>query len=204
MERHTRGLANMSSELTAILIAATAYSVTNLDGIAVLIAVLIARPDRRGQVVFAYLLATSVVLGICFGVAALADLLPTVQWGWLGLIPLAMGIVELKRIIFPDRQRGIDRPEHGGIGKVVALVLAGSGDVVAVFAALFAESHNRPAVLMLMAAFASACLWCAVGLVLASKPRVSAIGQKVTSWLLPVIMIAAGLYILLDTTTDMH
>ena len=194
----------MSEEVTAILIAAAAYSVTNADGLMVMLAMMVGR-CRPGRVVLGFLVASSVILLICYGVASFAALLPGVQWGWLGLIPICFGVVEIKRLVFPHWDEPPQRAGSGGdCARIMLLVLAGSGDNIAVFIPLFAESSHDAAMTMLLASFATGALWCAVVVALASNPRVARAGGRVAQWLLPVILIGVGMYILMDTTTDMR
>jgi cadmium resistance protein CadD (predicted permease) len=83
-------------------------------------------------------------------------------------------------------------------------MLSNSGDSVAIFFPLLAESE-RDALLWIVSSFLlCAMLWAALAWYIADQPRIAVRIEKVGEKLVPWIMIAAGLYILLDTGTDTY
>ena len=77
-----------------------------------------------------------------------------------------------------------------------------SGDSVAIFFPLLAES-GRDALLWIVSAFLlCALLWSALAWRIADQPRIARRIEQVGEKLVPWIMIGMGVYILLDTGTD--
>lgn len=82
------------------------------------------------------------------------------------------------------------------------LMLGNSADSLAIFIPLVAESERASLAWGTAAYMVSAGLWVSLAGIIAGHPelrrRVGAIGER----LVPLVMIGAGIYILMDTATD--
>jgi cadmium resistance protein CadD (predicted permease) len=187
----------------------TSFVATNLDNLLVLVFLLGTSSRRRAAVLFGYL--TAVILVVCVaavGVAAGA-LIDPAAIGYLGVAPVAMACY----LLYQQYTRGaaMDVPEPvaenlAGEGRIwlasSLLMFSNSGDSIAVLLPLLAES-SRPALLLIVSLYlVTSLLWCAVALAIAARPGLARRIQQRGARLVPWVMIAVGLYVLLDTRTD--
>ena len=172
---------------------------TNLDNLAVLFGLIVVMGRRRPVVGFAVaqtvvlLLATAVAIGLSHSTY------PTTI-GYLGIVPLALGV---RGIWLQMSGRGkTDTQPQGAVISVVLLFLSLSIDTFAVMTPLLAESSASYRWAGLFGAVTAACLLTGVAAWGAPKAKLFAPRMARLDRIAPYIMVAVGLYILLNTGTD--
>ncbi len=181
-------------------LAAGVYASTNLDNLILLGSVAAVHP-RKQFLVSGYLLASTCLLLACVGFSLLSLVVPVQALAYLGAVPLFMGLRMLAR---PSHSAHSGKDTVPSMWAVAILILANSLDTVAAFGPLYAES-KASAVAGLSLGFAgAAALWLAVILKLASRLPDLSSWQRTLNYGPGVIMVVVGLYVLLDTVTDLQ
>ena len=131
--------------------------------------------------------------------------------GYLGLVPLLLGLILLYRSIgrggTRDRVESRAVSDNGGSGLAVAastalLTVSNSGDSMALFLPLLAESKGEALRWEVVAWLSMILLWAALARLAVGHPGLCAALQRYSRYLVPLLMIAVGTYVLLDTGTD--
>lgn len=191
----------MQSIAVVVGTAAALFAGTNLDDFVVL-AVLNAssktggRP-RRWQI-WAGQYTGVTILVIVSLLAALGLTVIPVTWIWvLGLLPLSLGVYRLAVAIRAHRTGRAQRAvSAGGLWGVVGLTLANGGDNLAAYPAVF-RTLSDPALLVTLIVFAiGVAVWCALGALLVTHHRVTSVIQAWGHWIIPVVYILIGLYVM--------
>ncbi len=190
--------------LSLIALTALAFAATNVDNVLLLVYVIGRRGQRPGPVWVGALLTSATLVALCLAVAFAVDVAPQRWIGYLGVVPLALGMRELHRLATARREpaeAARDAPPLGAAA-VTGVLLANSGDTLGALLPLFAET--RDALLFAIAAttLGMSAIGCALAYAIASHARVGPIVERVGAWLVPFALIAVGVYVLLDTTTD--
>ncbi|TGD74870.1 hypothetical protein E4634_06660 [Mangrovimicrobium sediminis] len=189
------------------VVVAAGFIATNLDNLLLLVVLMGAEPERRARHRAGYLLACTVVLAVASLGSLLGSLVDPGLIGYLGVIPLAMGLrlLVLRRNTdaAPTPQPGTPAAVAGGGMLATALLMLGnSADSLAIFIPLAAESTLRALAIGSLVFLACATLSASLAGYIAAHPelgrRITAIGEK----LVPLVMICAGAYILADTASD--
>jgi len=191
--------------LTIISVVSVAFVATSLDNLLILI-VLIGVTQRRAPLVASMLASTLTVMLACVSGVLIGGWLPPTLLGGLGLIPVGLGAYVLWRgqrteVVEP----GLSARGQSGwqlFGTSYLLLLGNSGDSLAVFLPLVAESV--PAVLpagFLVWASATV-IWVVLALLLSGNRRLARALERRGNRILPWLMIAVGVYILFNTATD--
>lgn len=195
----------MESELLIAGLAFLAFSTTNLDNVLLLVG-FAARPGQPfAAVAGGALLGVTAMLALLVAAAVLADFVPMLWLGWLGLIPLAMGLRELARLgttvgaADPD---GTDAVRPIGAVGVAGVMLAHSGDSFGALAPLFAETRRALLPLIATVVLVVTGLACGLARWIVSHPRVGPAIRAVAPRLVPFVLIAVGLYVLTNSPTD--
>jgi len=183
------------------LSAFTAQILTNLDNLAALLALTLVSGGKRS--VIGFLLAQAIVISAALLLAlGVEDVVP--HWaGYLGLIPLSLGVLALIR-----RKRGADAQANPNLESgasvimVTLLFISLSMDTFAVLAPLLADSAPSFRTAGVIGASLAALGLAAVALFGSKAPFMSgALAQRLER-LVPYVMICAGLYILSNSWTD--
>ena len=124
--------------VTGAFLGMASYAATNVDNL-LLLAALSAGGDRRRLVIGAILVSATVVLALSASASLLAGVLPPKGLGYLGVVPLALGL----RLAISGPSSHADTRAQSGVLPMAALLIANSTDTLAALAPLFAESSPQ-------------------------------------------------------------
>ncbi|EHN13020.1 putative cadmium resistance protein (CadD) [Patulibacter medicamentivorans] len=194
----------MLETLARIATAAGVFVGTNVDDLIVL-TVLFLAARAHGRPTAAQIWAGQYAgVGLLVAVSAIAALglvvVPDDRVGLLGLVPLALGLVGLRSAI---RSWGDAEPPAPavatGFASVAAVTLANGADNISVYTPML-RSIDLGASLISIAVFAVLVgAWCALGSWLGSHRPIVALLQRHGHWLVPVVFVAIGVVILLES-----
>ncbi|MDJ0530928.1 MAG: cadmium resistance transporter [Xenococcaceae cyanobacterium MO_207.B15] len=127
--------------------------------------------------------------------------------GLLGLIPLSLGFWELFQRL---RQRASNSVSDSQIVVqpsrnlmiLSIIMIANGGDSLAVFTALFADTEWYLKWLVLVSALAMSLIWFNLAIWLVRINFVSKSKERLTQMLMPLLLIGIGIYIMVDSPTD--
>lgn len=189
-----------------ISVAAGAFVATNLDNLVLLIGLFGRYSDRRYEVMFGYLAGMVIVGAATWYVGKLAGAAPVRYLGLLGVIPVAIGLLEIIRLF---RNKGVVHdPVVAGAGStaVAATLLAqlsNSADTIVTYSVLFSDANDLGDHLVLGAFAGMVLLFALVGYLALRHPWLSRPVQLYGHYLAPLILITVGLYVLSNTALDM-
>ena len=196
----------MPELLPQIAIAVMVFVSTNIDDIFLLAAFF---SDRK-------LTARSVVLGQCLGIAVLVAVSTVVAWlsmalpeGWislLGLVPLYLGLKQVKSLWTAADESAEDdeiqlqeqqmaRGLHSQMLGVAGVTIANGGDNLGVYIPMFANSLAAIPLFVIVFAVMTL-LWCFLGHVLVNNQIFGHWIRRYGHKILPVVLILLGLDIL--------
>jgi cadmium resistance protein CadD (predicted permease) len=188
------------------------FASTNVDDLLVLSAFFSDRRFARRSVIVGQFAGIGALVLLSVAAAVLAWTLPDGWLGFLGVVPLLLGIAKLwdghrncRRDTddFADRRtretkRRAAHRLRSQILSVAAVTIANGGDNLGVYVPLFATSRDAipayGAVFIVMTA-----LWCALGYSLVNNRLASGAVHRYGHRALPFVLMALGLYILSGT-----
>ncbi|GAA0777480.1 hypothetical protein E1180_16740 [Roseibium denhamense] len=184
-----------------MLTVALAYGLTNVDGFFAVLA--LAAGGRAVMAAIGFLIAHVIVLGSALVLGAGAMVFAPADLGLLGIVPVAFGFREILKNRSRKTRHAPPPPQAGSVLTATLLFLSLSTDTLVVMAAFFADTRGELDVFILLGGVAAiaATLACALAVNTVFKPTDA--GKRFFERLAPLVMIAAGVYILMDTQTDM-
>ncbi len=178
-----------------------AQVLTNLDNLAALVALMMVSGPRRTVAGFllAQLLVITAALLLAIGVD---DVIP--HWaGYLGVIPLALGLIGVFRQFRGSQSNEAPRLSSGASTLVtMMLFISLSMDTFAVLAPLLADSAPSYRIAGFVGAIMAAFTLTILGLLGGRAPIMTGGFARRLETLVPYVMICAGLYILSNSWTD--
>jgi len=195
----------LEPSVSIVLLTLSAFVSTSIDNLVMLTLILAQPVQRRLSVLVGYAGAAALIGVGGLGVARVADAVPPTLAGYLGLIPLGLGLRKLWAVYRPRPAVG-ESPQAPvqavGAAAVMGLMLANGSDTMAVLLPLFAETPEPLTYLMAGTIVVVAVGWFGLAVVLGAQPLLRQALQRVERWFLPVLLIGMGLYVLADTATD--
>jgi cadmium resistance protein CadD (predicted permease) len=194
----------MPQLIAAVVVALVVFVTTNVDDLFVLLTLFGDPTFRPRDVVAGQLLAMSSLVALSLIGALLAIVVAPAYVGLLGLAPLGIGIVAL----FRQRDAADDdaspqlNPRDNGVARVASVTLvtlANGGDNLAVYIPLFASRSRVEQAIMASVFLVMTAAWCWAAQSLINHPRLGAPIRRYARPASPYVLIALGLYILIDS-----
>lgn len=197
--------------LSTVAAAAGLFVATNIDDIVVL-TVLFAVAARgtsrlRGwQIVAGQYLGLITLIAVSFLAALGLTIVPDEWVGLLGLIPLAIGVLALVRTL-----RGKDDDDEAesalkavGLLGVAGITIANGGDNIAIYTPVFRTMSTTDILITIAVFLILLAAWCLLARAIGTNEKVTEALEKVEHWLVPVVFIGLGVFILIESGTLAH
>jgi cadmium resistance protein CadD (predicted permease) len=195
----------MFDVLIAVGLFASSFAATNVDNLALLVGWLLSGQGRRRPIFIGHLLGMLAVLLLSLAFGLGANLIPIRYVGYLGVIPIGLGLKGLYELLRKGADR--DATSNGTTMPATPLAIAATQvanglDTVLVFGPLLGDSSSGVD-LMLVGGFAVMTLvWFRLARFLEYHASRLVVLERYGHWISPIVLILVGLYILTDTITD--
>ena len=149
--------------------------------------------SRRWHVVIGqYLGFTALVLISLIGFFG-GQVLPHEWLRLFGVAPIAIGMKKL----FAKRDDHIGRTNTGTLDVGIVTFVNGA-DNIGIYAPLFAVSDARRLIVLVVVLYVLLAVWCVAGYLIHRQKAVAYTLQRRGHWIVPVVLIALGIYVLLN------
>ncbi|MBI1177806.1 transporter [bacterium] len=199
--------------LTSIPIAVGAFIVTNLDDLMVLALFFGQSRLRRRDIVAGQYLGFLALLVVCLAGLVVGAVLPRNWVGWLGVVPLTMGLfiairqlnARAKGFTAREIDHGVPQKDCGtGALGVAWVTIANGGDNLAVYMPLFANSSTAETCVIVASFLVMVACWCLLAGLFVRHPAVAGVFNRWGDWLFSTGLIALGFHILVKSDVWNH
>ncbi|ADC52016.1 MULTISPECIES: CadD family cadmium resistance transporter [Bacillaceae] len=195
--------------IVTMLTAATVYVATGIDYLVILI--LLFSQIKKGEVKHIWIgqyIGTAIIIGVSLFVAlGVANLIPQ-QWviGLLGLLPLYLGVkIWIKGEGDEDESKILSLFSSGKFNQlfvtVTFIVLASSADDFSIYVPYFTTLNMIEIFVAIIVFLIMVGVLCYVSYRLASLDLVSQKIEKYERWIVPIVFIGLGVYIMFENDT---
>lgn len=195
----------MTEISTLAALSILAYLATNMDNFAILTTLFAKYRREASWVVAGHLLAVTLVVIAAGALGEAANTINVRYLGYLGVLPLAMGLFWTYRLLRPAAGDSL-APDRGRPGAALVTTFvslaSNSTDTLLTQAIVFADTAARLDWLVAAAVLVAAIGLASLAAYSVRNPRVGPFVERYANRLAPVIMIGVGLYVLANTQTD--
>lgn len=192
----------MAHLLSVIVTATGAFVGTNVDDLVALFLLILGMPKdqlRTWQIFAGQYVGFAVLIIVSLGAAAALHGVPGTWAGLLGLVPIALGVVGLVRLV---RRRHGTADDYqpilvNGVIPVTIITVANGADNVSVYTLLFRGSAIADVVVTIAVFLVLLAVWCTIALAVGRRGRVLFDFIRVGQWLAPIVFLLIGVTILL-------
>jgi cadmium resistance protein CadD (predicted permease) len=202
-------MAFSATEIFTLLgLVAGSFIATNMDNLLILVMLLGANARRRSAVLLGFLCSTIAVICVSALGVVVEDAIGAGLIGYLGIVPVLLGFHMLYEAWSDghavDEEFGslTNSTEPKVWWSTFILMFSNSGDSVAVFLPLLAESSRSALLLIVCSYLTMAVLWSGLSYLISGHQGLARRLEHRAEKIVPWIMIAVGIYILMDTATD--
>lgn len=177
-------------------VGAAAFALTNIDDLIVLVSFFANPAYKTEQIVAGQFLGIGLLICVSLAGALIAQTIPMIDVGLLGLLPICIGI---KSLIYDGATQSGENAFLRGNSKIVTVMLvtvANGADNLSLYIPLFAVHNSEEIALFVLVFAAMTALWCRAGFVLVRTYPLAVPVQRWGARLLPYVLIALGAYVL--------
>ena len=190
------------SELTIIALIAGSYAATNVDNLTILVSWMLAGRTSFAAITRGYAMATVAVLAISTILGLSSSVIPIELIGYLGVFPIGLGIYAMIGQIRGGNQQACADAGNGAALGIATTLTANSADSIIIFAPMLADSQAIIDLYIASAFVVVATAWFWMAKVASQRAAKLDAVTRVAGWIAPFIMIYVGIYILMNTATD--
>jgi cadmium resistance protein CadD (predicted permease) len=198
---------SISDLLALVGVASVAFLSTNADNLALLFAFLADHSFSARNVIFGYALGMLLILGLSWVISWLADFFPHQYVGFLGVVPIFLGIKRLYHSFASRKSEAGSTAITSKRSQVITVALADVAhgpDTVVIFSALLADSDAAAQSAVTATYILLVMVWCFFGSYLFRHPRIRGPVQRYGNRFAPYLLIGVGVFILLNTAHDLR
>lgn len=211
----------MNNILGAVISGVTAFAATNLDDLFLLMLYFSRAnndPQREGSIILGQYLGFSMLVFISVLGYLGSLLIPRHYVGWLGILPILLGIRELLSLRQAEEQdeqqvtANAKTPTPPGIfrsrllkwlnpqaSSIAVVTVANGSDNLAVYTPLFAADGTRPMVIIIVVLLLMVRVWCFIADWLTENPVTAGPLRRYGRLLMPFVLMGIGLTILIES-----
>lgn len=198
----------MLDALTIVAVTATAFIGTNLDNLVLLVAFYTRYGQHPDMVSGGYSTGMMIVGAISFTIGITGGLIPVDYLGFLGIIPMMMGLVAIFKLLRGSQDGGlegsaIEDNRQAVFFTVMATQLSNGADSIITFSLLMADSTPASDYLIALTFLAMIAVFSRVAIFSLSHRGLSDFLEKYGPWVTPFILFFVGFYILANTASDL-
>ena len=187
--------------LSVVIVAVALFLATNIDDIFILVAFFANPKLSARQVVAGQFIGIAALVALSLAGALLAFVVPPEYVGILGLVPIALGVIDLVKLVRrrPDADNA-SGDNHARVVGVALVTIANGGDNVGAYVPVFATSTPLELVVITSVFLVLTGCLCLLGNGLVTHPRLGPPIIRVANVLAPFVLVAVGVWIVVETS----
>ncbi|KFY90306.1 hypothetical protein V500_05212 [Pseudogymnoascus sp. VKM F-4518 (FW-2643)] len=137
---------------------------------------------------------------------AVAVALPTEPIGFLGLLPILLGVWKLFDLLFPKKD---DTEEEGSesqrianarsVFKVALITIMNGGDNIGTYIPLFSQAKGAEVAVYVVVYYILLGVWCFIAFLIMKQKHILRIAEKYASFIIPFLYLGLGIYIVVTS-----
>lgn len=191
----------------SIGIACSSFAITNIDDMFVLVTFYAeASTNKRvtplkitlGQ----YIGFTVIVIISMIGFGA-SLVLPSEPIGFLGLLPILLGIWKLFDLLFPNKEEEPENSNIAGVKSVLKLstiTVMNGGDNIGTYVPLFSQAKGVEIAVYVVTYYILLGVWCLVAFLVMKQKHILHMAQRYANVVVPLLYMGLGVYIIVKSS----
>ncbi|KAL2127387.1 hypothetical protein VTI74DRAFT_10824 [Chaetomium olivicolor] len=192
---------------SAVGTACASFAITNIDDIFVLVTFFAEASTSQTltplKITLGQLLGFTVIVGISMIGFGASLVLPSEPIGFLGLLPILLGVWKAMELFFPDAEEEEAEksriPGMKSVLKVSMVTLMNGGDNIGTYVPLFSQAHGAEIAVYVVVFYILLGLWCLAAFLLMKQKHILAVCEKYARFVVPFLYIGLGIYIIVKS-----
>lgn len=183
--------------------ACSSFAITNIDDMFVLVTFFaeaaVSRTTTPWKITIGQYLGFTIIVIISMIGFGISYALPSEPIGFLGLLPILLGIWKLLEVLFPgkeEEEEGDSRvADLKSVLKVASITVMNGGDNIGTYVPLFSQAKGTEIAVYVVVYYILLGVWCLAAWSLMGQRHVLRLVEKYMQWVIPFLFIGLGIYI---------
>lgn len=185
--------------------ACSSFAATNIDDMFVLVTFFAETASSKTvtplRIVLGQYLGFTVIMLVSMIGYAVAVALPSEPIGFLGLLPMLLGIWKLLELYFPDHEEEFEI--NGGFWKVILslslITIMNGGDNIGTYIPLFSQARGAEIAVYIVTFYILLGVWCLAGWLIMKQKHILRVAEKYARFVVPFLYVGLGLFIIINS-----
>lgn len=191
------------------------FIITNIDDIFVLVTFFSESSTEKStitslQIVIGQTIGYIILIAISLIGYGVAFAIPTEPIGFLGLLPICIGISQLIDLIYDkiynkkeDEEEDVlfrsNKEKFKNIIKIFSITISNGADNISIYIPLFSQANSIQLGIYIVVFLFMLGIWCLIGYLFVKQKYILKILQKYVHYVLPFLFIGLGIYIIVNS-----
>jgi cadmium resistance protein CadD (predicted permease) len=188
-------------------IACSSFAITNIDDMFVLVTFFSEASTSKTmtplRITLGQYIGFTVIIIISMIGFGISLALPFEPIGFLGLLPILMGVWKLFGLLLSEEEEEPEMPNSAGIKsilKVSAITVMNGGDNIGTYVPLFSQAKGAEIAVYVVIYYILLGVWCLAALLVMRQKHVLRLTQKYMRWVIPFLFLGLGMYIIIKSS----
>lgn len=192
-----------------IAAACSSFAITNIDDIFVLVTFFSESSTSNStitplQITIGQYLGFIVIVSISLIGYGASFIMPTEPIGFLGLVPICIGISKLIELILHRNVEEVEslrdyKEKIKNVIKIASITVSNGGDNISIYVPLFSQANGKEVAIYISIFLVLLGIWCLMGYLFVKQKYVLKIMQKYVHMVLPFLYFGLGIYIIVNS-----
>ncbi|OSS48876.1 hypothetical protein B5807_07175 [Epicoccum nigrum] len=190
----------------AIGVACSTFAITNIDDMFVLITFFAEATTADAmtplRIISGQYLGFTVIMMVSMIGFAVALVLPSEPIGFLGLLPLLLGVWKGVELFIPVKEEDEENRRVASmksILKVAIITIMNGGDNIGTYIPLFSQAKKAEVAVYVVTYYIMLGIWCLIAYLLMNQRHFLRLVQRCVYWVLPLLYIGLGIFIVVKS-----
>lgn len=189
--------------------ACASFAITNIDDIFVLITFFAEASTSQKltplKITIGQYIGLTVIVGVSMIGYGLAQAIPAEPIGFLGLLPLLVGVYRLLDALLPSQNlesEELEKSKYANIKsvlKVSAITIMNGGDNIGTYTPLLSQAKGAQIAVYIVVYYILLGVWCLAAFLLFKQKHILRVFQKFSRWGIPFLYLGLGIYIIVKS-----
>ncbi|OTA54963.1 Cad-domain-containing protein [Hypoxylon sp. EC38] len=190
---------------TAVGTACSSFAITNIDDLFVLVTFFAEAATNKHttplKITLGQYIGFTVIIVISMIGFGVALVLPSEPIGFLGLLPILLGVWKLIDLVLPDKAEEPEEAEESklvgvkSVFKVAIITVMNGGDNVGTYIPLFSQAQGAEIAVYVIVYYILLGVWCLFGFLVMKQKHILRVAEKYASAIVPFLYVGLGIYI---------
>ncbi|KAF3277328.1 hypothetical protein TWF970_005254 [Orbilia oligospora] len=190
--------------------ACSTFAITNIDDLFVLATFFTESSVNKNltplKIAIGQYVGFSVIIVISMIGFAVAQAIPSEPIGFLGLLPILLGVWKLLGLIFPsdleEEEEQTENVKTAGmkcIFKVASITVMNGGDNIGTYVPLFSQAEGAEIAVYVVTYYILLGIWCLIAFLIIKQRHILLIAQKYAGVVVPLLYVGLGIFIVIKS-----